>query len=826
MSLEHVINVTAESPKECDGLLPCRPCTLNSRNCSRQTTDMRRRSAKSQVGAAQKDNIDGSSTTIGELAARVDQLDQLVHSKLQALPFERSAHHPSEFEGQLEAAPPQKFSLQESSVATSGNKRSVRGDSVAFSGETSIRYTLTQLERDLVRAGGTPEYLDGSPSRKSTPALTPAPSPGVECSQTSGIALDMHNALRKYGVEASKPQWDTYLDTFCNAIHTMYPFLHLPSLWCQYNEMWQSWSAERSFSDTHCGRDEQIAVAQVLICLAVGRCTTSPRVAGAEARHSAGWSLYSAATDLFGDILSSFEECSNQILVLQTLALMVVYLFRLDIVAKAEKILALAISHAHYQGLHRCKTTITGTAPREVETEICRRVWWCLYMLDRRLAIDTGRPFLIQDLNVNTPLPHSLPDDQLHYQQVELGFDPRPEASTSSATPLAYLTAMVAYSTVLGKVWEGIYSAKNVETAPSSHLVEHLEHLISRVQEGIPYEFTYHPWQRKALPQSVVWWLARQQTLMRVRWLSLGLLIRKPVLRQPHRASPPNNLQIAGVENELIMLQLSHQLINECLGIPLEQAIFTYPFLHYLISAAIVSLGLIIKERTYRDAYGNRTRHAIQVMESYCRRTWVSGKMVRDILKLSRIIERVLPGAGSHDPNASEKHPAGNGALFRQNDPPPVGGRSPNPITLPGHLHLPVQQAGIDVDERIIASANMEAGPPHANPHPHSGGLTALEVDFYFEGHAPRRHAHPGTSSICSPRPLTHSHSQVGAGGAEVTARCRPLGENTRYLASGTAVGQGPDIADREDGAAEEMQWLEALFGGYLDSDLIIRPGE
>lgn len=196
----------------------------------------------------------------------------------------------------------------------------------------------------------------------------------------------------------------------------------------------------------------------------------------------------------------------------------VVYLFRLDIIGKAEKILALAISQAHHQGLHRCKTIMVGMT--QSVTEICRRVWWCLYIMDRRLAIETGRPFLIQDLNFDTPLPQGLDDDYCHYHQGDLNYSPgaalQAETPTSAATPIAYLTAMISYSRVLGKVWEDIYSAKGIESPPSHHLCEHLEHLISHAQKDIPQEFIYYPWQQKVRPKPSVWWLARQQTLMRV----------------------------------------------------------------------------------------------------------------------------------------------------------------------------------------------------------------------------------------------------------------------------------------------------------------------
>jgi len=162
----------------------------------------------------------------------------------------------------------------------------------------------------------------------------------------------------------------------------LYPFLHLPIILDVYSELWEDsflWSADRGSQwDSH-----RIQVAQVFLCLATGRCTGSSRVDTEDGRHSAGWSLYCAAIDIFGDIFDVFRERTRSLQALQTFVLMVglsfpfdmfcffatnyiyssnlssfhkvVHLFRLDANERAEKILALAISHAHHLGLHRQK---------------------------------------------------------------------------------------------------------------------------------------------------------------------------------------------------------------------------------------------------------------------------------------------------------------------------------------------------------------------------------------------------------------------------------------------------------------------------------------
>lgn len=79
----------------------------------------------------------------------------------------------------------------------------------------------------------------------------------------------------------------------------------------------------------------------------------------------------------------------------------------MDILGKAEKFLAVVISHVHHLGVHRDKT---ATGEMSYAKEMSRRLWWCLFVLDRRLAIESGRTSLIQYINASTPLPQSLYD--------------------------------------------------------------------------------------------------------------------------------------------------------------------------------------------------------------------------------------------------------------------------------------------------------------------------------------------------------------------------------------------------------------------------------
>lgn len=124
------------------------------------------------------------------------------------------------------------------------------------------------------------------------------------------------------------------------------------------------------------------------------------------------------------------------------------------------------------------------------QAEASRRVYWCIYLLDRRLALDLGCPFMIQDINIDTKLPFQLSDawledhrdSSLTVKTVELPVD---EVSGVD-TPIPYLIAMIGYSKIVAKVWDALYRADAIDRASSPQLFESLEALLSMWRNSLP----------------------------------------------------------------------------------------------------------------------------------------------------------------------------------------------------------------------------------------------------------------------------------------------------------------------------------------------------
>ncbi|KAJ5560444.1 hypothetical protein N7513_002843 [Penicillium frequentans] len=612
---------------KCDGDAPCRSCIAKGKKCERTGTDMRGKWRNTDRTSGSGDEV---SSTLKEFELRMSPIrDPECHP-----------HRTSEGQSNLDRPEAQREVTDLRAGRTSRSDPCYHSTQVpTFSGETSITHNLTVVESRLEQMGVQYARLQPtSPNREFRSCLTPSPDNSAR-QHTETRTNILNQVLTAHGLVPNREQWDGLLRTFCDEVHVLVPFLHLQSLWELHEKIWKtSFEIQPRNSNQYRNGVVRVEHAHILLCLANGRCVESSRFEGDEGRYSAGWSLYNAARDMFGDLLDGFTQCADQIFVLQTVLLMVIYLFRIDAHGSAEKVLALLISHSHHLGLHRNRVVESMTP---FKSEMSRRLWWCQYIMDRRLAIETGRPFLIQDVNVDVGLPRNVDDEWLTRSQST----PRKHRSEQSTNepemvPVPYLIAMASYSKVVGKVWEALYGATTSESTPSPLLNEYLEHLINQSQKAIHPEFTYDPRNPKRVPtDGVPWWKIKQMFIMRIRWSSLYLLIRKPMLQKPWT---PNQPIPEAIENEIICMRVAQSVFDDFNGMPEQHPKYTFPFLHYVTNATIIALGLIIKQPSFKRAYGQLTLRATRSLWDHCRKTWVSGKMARTVWKLNQMADATL----------------------------------------------------------------------------------------------------------------------------------------------------------------------------------------
>lgn len=124
-----------------------------------------------------------------------------------------------------------------------------------------------------------------------------------------------------HGIIPEDLDCERLLNVCLDEVHILYPFLHPPSVRQTYEYLWTR-SLLISQSELEESQESKLTVAIVFICLALGQCTASSRVANVNGVHSAGWSLYGVALDLVRPYLDVASDLSIHLQSLQVLTLM------------------------------------------------------------------------------------------------------------------------------------------------------------------------------------------------------------------------------------------------------------------------------------------------------------------------------------------------------------------------------------------------------------------------------------------------------------------------------------------------------------------------
>jgi hypothetical protein len=239
--------------------------------------------------------------------------------------------------------------------------------------------------------------------------------------------------------------------------------------------------------------------------------------------------------------------------------------------------------------------------------------------------------------------------------------------------------------------------------------------------------------------------------------------------------------ELSTFENEATSLRIMKNVIEESLKLPAEQAVFIFPFFHDLLRAVLISLGLMIREPTFKEQYRVVVVRGVRLLEAYCQKTWVSGKLIRTVAKLNQIVFQLFgavdhPASPVSEPQGAYKRLCGAVRLrtiegLRGHNPSASGEQSQQQesATIPGSAADP---SGADDESLNTDFPSLES---------------PLMTDFDFERGIQWPAAQLDSRSSASDRT---SSAQVAKHKAE--------------------------------GVVEDFDWLYALFGDYLDPSLIV----
>lgn len=125
---------------------------------------------------------------------------------------------------------------------------------------------------------------------------------------------------------------------------------------------------------------------------------------------------------------------------------------------------------------------------RAIETEMRRRLWYSLYVLDRLLALQLGRPAAIHEDGYNVELPEVVDDTLLDSSK-----NGSPVPSIYETSINEYFLSVISFSGIVGQVMRDIYNLFGVNKSIEemlSHTVR-LDHEVTQWKLGLPRKLRF-----------------------------------------------------------------------------------------------------------------------------------------------------------------------------------------------------------------------------------------------------------------------------------------------------------------------------------------------
>ncbi|KAK9444983.1 hypothetical protein VB005_01444 [Metarhizium brunneum] len=214
---------------------------------------------------------------------------------------------------------------------------------------------------------------------------------------------------------------------------------------------------------------------------------------------------------------------------LAQVSLLLARCFYLLVVCKTEScwtILGQAVRVAQSIGLHVENDDIDHTKLNQsLEIEERRRVWYSIYVLDRLLSLQLGRPPAIHDDDFNVPLPARASDAEIDWtgNVVEEKTDNTPSSGD-------YFLAVIAFSGIVGRVLRGLYCPRRSHFASEDLLnTKDLDRQLVQWKLALPRVLRFdlgHTFEQSHI-------FSRQRNMLAIKYHHLRALIYRPYLCHP-----------------------------------------------------------------------------------------------------------------------------------------------------------------------------------------------------------------------------------------------------------------------------------------------------
>ena len=385
-------------------------------------------------------------------------------------------------------------------------------------------------------------------------------------------------------------------------------------------------------------------------------------------------------------------------------------------------------------GLHR-RETLTKAFTTEEECIWALKLFWSIYVADRRFSFATGMPFAIQDADIDRLLPELVYITSFDLNRKLIDF-PMQDDSTP------YLTLSISYARFSSKVWRSAFRLEDVPEIKKD--MEYLDFQILQWKNTIPDSLRFSPSQlSRPLPASESRTHLRLSILLYVRANQMRILIYRPVLLSATSIMENRPYAQKAVEVAKDTIHVLTRL-NETSDIyRTQQVCFNY----FLISAlAVVFLAVSHAPAEFNRLVRDEFYMALDLVKGFSTKSYISQRLWRTIKGLKEVGPKL--GLVSRHPFTRDEDPHSSAAVA-------MAGLAGHPVEEIGVYPSPQAPSSIGSSPMNGQQMSYElttlfeaAGGASSAGQAHAGASSSAGAGYGSVVHA--HHPHPGHQSIDS----------------------------------------------------------------------------
>jgi hypothetical protein len=190
-----------------------------------------------------------------------------------------------------------------------------------------------------------------------------------------------------------------------------------------------------------------------------------------------GWKEFSRAEHLLSH--TTWLGRGN-LLTIQCLILKTIYFLFIERQNAAYDAISTAVRLTYQIGLHDQTSWLNSSS---FDVTMRQRIFWCLYCLDRNVALVCGVPFLIRESNFKVDLPHCMDGTDVLISQ---------PSSDPDSSSIPYLRRTIQWAKLCSEIWDTMFGM-NASNLTNQEFVATMDARIMLLVHDLPFDLQWTP---------------------------------------------------------------------------------------------------------------------------------------------------------------------------------------------------------------------------------------------------------------------------------------------------------------------------------------------